>query len=323
MPAIPGAAASVWWPEPADLAYDRLVHRLPYLVTLLALAGCLRTGSGRVDQRVPDGPQWDMVPIDLAAVPDTTQPDTVSPPDMVSVDAPPACALVPDPATLLLYTFEGSGSTVIDVTGKHNGTIVGSSVTRSPGPPGCGNAVAFPNAVTDYVLIPDAPDWDLSEGSVDFWVRIDTASPSTVRGIVSRDADAHVQPGHLTVYQLCDGGLAVRLQHQSDTREVRCSPPVKLGVWHHVGVNFGQGGLALYVNGVAATRTDTISNCFLTLECGTSSEQGMEGNDNPWALGVSTHNSAEGQVTPTKFPFDGAIDSFRVSSARRPFGAGP
>jgi hypothetical protein len=227
-----------------------------------------------------------------------------------------------DPDTLLLYTFSGSGTTVTDATGQHHGTIVG-GVARGAGAQGCGKAAVFPKSTSDYIEVPDAPAWDLSQGSVDLWLRVDTHTTASIRGIVSRDADQIAKPGHLTLYQLPDGGLAVRLQHLSNQGAVRCSPPLALGVWHHVGINWGAGGLQLFVDGVEALRTDSVYAKPLTLACGTSSETGIEGNDNPWVLGTGSHQSAEGSALPTSFPFDGAIDSFRVSKTRRAFGTSP
>jgi hypothetical protein len=264
-------------------------------------------GDGAADQQ-PGEVGADLPPADDASPPDLT-PDASAP-----------CVSQADPSTVALYTFEGSGAAVSDLTGQHPGTLVGSAWSRGPGPAGCGEALVFPSSsvAADYVSIPDASAWDLTLGSVDFWVRIDSAA-SSVRGIVSRDANGHVKPGHLSFLQLCDGGIAVRLQHTANDRDVQCSAPLSLGVWHHVGANFGAGGLTLQVDGVLATRTDTINSCGLKLQCGTSTSLGIDGNDNPWVLGVSSQKSAEGSATPTTNPFHGAIDSFRISSKRRSF----
>ena len=302
------------------------------LVLSLLVGGCIRTNTEVVaDGRVDDALQTDALqsdgPLPDGPLPDGPLPDLTSTdaplPDQFVPDAGPPCVSKADPDTLLLYTFSGSGTTVTDVTGKHPGKLVGSSVARVPGSPGCGAAVAFPNSAAHYIEIADAPAWDLAQGSVDLWVRVDTPSSLAVRGIVSRDADNSVKPGHFSLLQLPDNGIAVRLQHTTNQGAVRCSPPVSFGVWHHVGVNFGTGGLQLFVDGVVAKRTDQVIAKSLTLTCGTSSNLGIAGNDNPWVLGASTHQSVEGTATPTSYPFDGAIDSFRISKARRAFGATP
>jgi len=308
--------------------------RLLLALTIL-LSGCIRTSGGEavpeagVDSRPTDGPRVDLV-LSEAAPPDAPPPDAplpdAMPPDLSAPDGPvpdagPPCVASADPDTLLLYTFSGTGTQVTDATGKHHGTLVGSAA-RGLGAPGCGTAAVFPNSASDYIEVPDSPDWDLPQGSVDLWVRVDTPTPVAVRGIVSRDADQIAKPGHFSIYQLPDGGIAVRLQRTTNLGAVRCSPPLTLGAWHHVGVNFGAGGLQLFVDGAPGLRTDSVK-AGLILQCGTSTEQGIEGNDNPWVLGTSSHQSAEGSATPTSYPFDGAIDSFRVSKIRRAFGKTP
>jgi hypothetical protein len=308
------------------------------LVLAVLLSGCVRTGNGEVASdgradgpsvdvpRVVDAPRADARRADARradlVLPEAALPD-VAPADAPVPDAAPPCVAKVDPATLLLYTFSGSGTQVTDATGKHHGALVGSGVARGLGAPGCGTAAVFPKSSSSYVVVPDATDWDLAQGSVDFSLRIDTPAVPYLRGIVSRDADNVDKPGHLSIYQLPDGGIAVRLQLTLNSGFVRCSPPVTFGAWHHVGVNWGPGGLELFVNGAAAQRTDSLKPGPITLQCGTSTEKGIEGNDNPWVLGTSSHQSAEGAATPTSFPFDGAIDSFRISKARRAFGKSP
>jgi hypothetical protein len=293
------------------------------LLTLLTLASCTRLlassdPSARADQRVQsDGVIGDLAPRDLPA----TMKDGVMADGQPAADAAPPCVATADPDTLALLTFEGSGDTAIDLTGQHPGTLVG-KVDRVAGPSGCGSAVEFDEQKTNYVVIPDAPAWDLNTGSLDFWVRIDTApSAKGVRGLVSRDAKLSAKPGHISIFQMCDGGIAVRLQG-SGKESVRCSPPVALGAWHHIGVNFGAGALQLFVDGAEATRSD-LQRCSFDLQCGTSTDNGIAGNDNPWVLGASSGSSDEGQAEPVSASFDGAIDSFRVSSVRRAFESGP
>lgn len=296
---------------------------LSLLLTLLTLAGCMRgvfgasDPSARSDQRVQgDGVAGDLALRDLPAA----LTDGVLADGQPAADAAPPCVAAADPDTVALLTFEGSGATAVDLTGQHPGTLVG-QVARVTGPSDCGNAVEFDELATNYVAIPDAPAWDLDEGSLDFWLRIDTAtSAQGVRGLVSRDAKLSVKPGHITLFQMCDGGIAVRLQDTTN-EYIRCSPPVALGVWHYIGINFGTGGLQLFVDGSEASRTD-LQKCSFDLQCGTTTNKGIAGNDNPWVLGASSGSSNEGQATPVAASFDGAIDSFRVSSVRRVFGGG-
>jgi hypothetical protein len=53
--------------------------------------------------------------------------------------------------------------------------------------------------------------------------------------------------------------------------------------------------------------------------CGESSTGGIQGNENPWLLGAAATSSEEGRATPAHRQLAGAIDSLRISDARRDF----
>jgi len=231
----------------------------------------------------------------------------------------PPCVDKGDSYTVALFTFEGSGTTVTDVTGKHDGKLVGSGASRVSGKTGCGKAMSFPGATPPaYVEIPDSTDFDLSVGSVDYWVRFD-ATASGTEGIVSRDASGTTNPGHFSMFRLCDGSLLLRLQDATNSWN-QCSDPISTKTWHHVGVNFGgSGGLKFYVDGKLASRTTSIVCGTDTTTCGDTATAGISGNDNPWVLGAASWTSTEGAATPVKNPLAGRIDSFRISKATRIF----
>jgi hypothetical protein len=231
----------------------------------------------------------------------------------------PPCVEQADADTLLLYTFSGSGTTVTDVTGAHPGTLVGSGAKRVAGKAGCGQALEL-SATTpvSHVLVDDAADWDLSTGSVDLWLTFDQPAGAS-EGIFSRDASGQTNPGHLTLMRLCNGSLMIRLQDTVDSF-VQCSEPVSDKTWHHVGVNFGgNGGLKLYVDGKLAARTTDIVCGTSTTSCGSSTSNGIAGNDNPWVVGGSIWTSSEGTADPVTLPLNGKVDSFRISKVRRTF----
>jgi hypothetical protein len=205
------------------------------------------------------------------------------------------------------------------VAGNHDGTLKGTAAARVSGKSGCGKALSFStSSPISYLQVADSSDWDLSEGSVDLWIRFDGAASAT-EGIASRDANGQTNAGHFTIVRMCNGSIMVRLQ---DTSSVwaQCSPPVNDQSWHHVGVNFGgSGGLKLYVDGTLASRTASITCNSNDWACGASTTKGIAGNDNPWTIGASSMKSAEGSSEPVEDPLSGRIDSFRVSKARRSF----
>ena len=226
------------------------------------------------------------------------------------------CVNAADSDTLLLYTFEGTSSSVADIAGTHQGKLVGGGAARVSGQIGCGNALRF-DGTGSYLTIADSPAWDLAIGSVDLWLRF-TNTAGAEEGIVSRDALANAKPGHLLVLRLCDGRILARVQGTSN-EGIRCSAPVPHKRWAHVGINFGSPGLELYVDGVPATFKGPVSCPERVWQCGSTFAKGIVGNDNPWVLGGSSGTSGEGQATPVIKPMRGKIDSLRISRVRRSF----
>ena len=284
------------------------------VVLVLTGGGCVRAGFVSPGEAAGDGTGEQSVDDADAARVDTRVD--------IRVDAFPLlpCATQPDQDTLLLYTFEGSSADqVIDATGSHPGSISGAGVTRTAGQQGCGKAIAFKeSSPISYIAVPAAAVWDLPMGSVDFWIRL-APTTNVFEGIVARDA-AGEGAGHLIFFRFEDR-VVVRLQWIGDSA-VRCSGPVTLDSWHHVGLNFGAGGLALDVDGAPADATGTIQlGTSVTLTCGSSTDRGIQGNNEPWVIGVAGWSSDPGSVTPVDCPLNGMIDSLRISKVRRSFSA--
>ena len=243
--------------------------------------------------------------------------------------APPyRCDPAGTPDTIALFTFD-SPSWLTDEVGSIVATLspgAGGTVHAATGP--CGAlCLAFTDSTANaYVEIPDRDVWDLTVGSVDLYVRLDrqlSPSAGAAQTILSRDARGIANPGHFNLwYDPVEGRLAVRIQGAGPVTEVACSDAnLDLSSWTHVGVNFGSGGLALYINGeLQSDRVGVAARPFGS-SCGLSgADPGIAGNDNPWAIGVGTTDSEEGSVRPAWGPIGrGAVDHLRISGARRDF----
>lgn len=140
---------------------------------------------------------------------------------------------------------------------------------------------------------------------------------------MSRDASGTVRSGHLGIYRDCQGYIIVRVQRADGPDVYRCSDrPVAPDQWVHLALNFGPPALELYVDGSLSTNTSTTAvlwDCSTPVACGAPASYGIDGNENPFVLGASSHNSLEGLATPTTRPLSGQIDSFRLSRIRRSF----
>ena len=234
------------------------------------------------------------------------------------------------PGTLAFYRFDSDeeASVVEDSMAAYPGSVHG-AITRGSGREECGYALDFstahPDASTNnFVEIPHAPAWDLPQGSVDFWVRMDSL-PVPGAGLISRDAAYIEQAGHLTILLNAEGRVIVRLQRMGTDRNDRiflCSDaPLQLSEWTHVEFRFGLPYAQLFVNGELATYAEEVttglSGSDSTGTCGGLWIDGIDGNENPWVIGAASVASQEGAASPLSLPFEtGAIDDVRIRGPR-------
>jgi hypothetical protein len=262
-----------------------------WILAILLLGGCPgELPDAPADRAVQDG--WPWADPDGGGV--ISQQNTTS----------GACVAAADGETLALYTFDADHAdqdgTVTDATGARDGKIVGSGVSYVDGRPGCGKAVAFSGE--GYVEIPSTAALEsLKEGSIDFWLRIDGDGQ---QGVLSRDAQHTNSPGHLSIMITKERRVRARLQSTSDEFIVD-SDKIQDSGWHHVGVCFGSVKLELHVDG--------------QLRDSETTSVGIAGNKNPLVLGGLSWTSPEGAADPVEYPLVGALDSVRISSARRDF----
>lgn len=230
---------------------------------------------------------------------------------------------------MALYRFdESDGSAIVDATGNHPGFVVGKEGTewdRVDGPEPCQRALRFTpsETATPYAVVPNHTELDLSQGSIELWVRFDAPPPAeSVDGILSRDANGTDLPGHFSFFRACDGRLVIRLQ-RSDTQQLHlCSDPVEQDRWLNVGINFGGGPVELFVDGAAAANTEPYA-CNPGKPgnpCGTGDEvsEGLDGNTNPWVIGALNWTALEGSAEPVQ-PLHGAIDALHFRNTRQSF----
>lgn len=248
------------------------------------------------------------------------QPKDAAAIDAIVEDTSLNCGKAESVATVSLYDFNADPEGVIvDGAGTNSGTLAGTPTYVAGPSTECGMALALPGTLTDFAVAPDIAAWQLDVGSVDFWFRID-AEPADYSVVVARDASGTALPGHFTVAVDSGGGLAVRVQQESAPNNAVgtvCSAAgaVTIGEWNHVGVNFGQPGLELWHNSVEVDAPGSVA----IFDCQTGTTLGLAGSQNPFVLGVGSTFSNAGEATPVDHPFEGAIDHFRVSNARKDY----
>lgn len=272
---------------------------------------------------------------DAAAVPPLTDDGGLGGADSGAFDSATAGLACPsvDGDTVALYPFDGDTDVAItDAAGAHPGRLTGASATRLvPGPAGCGVGLEFPADDMVYVEIDNSPDFDLPVGALDVWVR--PAPPEQVRtpyvAIVGRDAIGTQENGHFTLMQWDFGGeyyLVAKIQMLGEVGEglfLCADQPLVPGEWTHVGINLGGPQTQMFINGVLAVNTESHLNITgQTFQCNGDNPRGIDGNSNPWGLGVDSGRSSDGALNNLQWPFSGgAIDHVRLSRERRDFAA--
>ena len=223
-----------------------------------------------------------------------------------------------------------------DDVGNHHGQLVSGMAESVLGPHGCGDALGVTAGMAGTV--DDAPQFDLSEGSIDLWV-LAPAHGDTV-AVLSRDALGAASE-HLTFFLssvadteglVSTGHLVVR--HQSiDTAAAVCSEdPLPAGAWVHVAYNFGPPGMELYIDGVLQESADepTVPGGGIPACDGRSNDPKLVKDpppfvgglvtELPWFIAASAHELPKGaDPAPSAFMSGGALDELRISSVRRDF----
>lgn len=215
------------------------------------------------------------------------------------------------------YDFENDEGRLFvqDSMGAHDGAIQGARATLVDGPGDCGRAFSFEQDQRFFVL-PDSTQWELPEGSIEFWLRVPDAPSLDQAGLISRDEEGTDAPGHLSIWLTTERRIEARLQDGSRAG-VRCSlDPLPAGEWAHVLINFGPPSLELWVNGSNADRQ---GEPVVDMEspCGIDIDAGLSGNDLDWFVGASAYRSAAPPADLQHHFLGGAIDALRISPQRR------
>ncbi len=227
------------------------------------------------------------------------------------------CVQMLDPTTVALYTLDGDAT---DLSGAHPGNLNGNT-DFEPGPAGCGQALGLSNAgvVQGHLSIPHAQPFALASGAIDLWVYPNINGRAM--GVLTKDAQGASDAFGLFV--ACSGHLVANLR-VGDSNYYQCSTqPLPSNSWSHIGLNFGAGGFALYIDGGQAQGAQSQGlfggNCNETITCGTSTTAGLQNSTQPWILGASSHDSPNGSGNLSLPLRAGRVDNLRLSSAPRIF----
>ncbi|MFK7882906.1 MAG: FG-GAP-like repeat-containing protein [Phycisphaerales bacterium] len=158
----------------------------------------------------------------------------------------------------------------------------------------------------DYIEVPHHDNYLLDKGSVVLWFRAGSLPKRS--DLFSKDSTYFDTGGHLTIGVLSGGKVYVRIQDTTTSYEIQSSAMINLDTWHHIVVNFGEGGLELYVDGDLKASSK--------YEGGLGTTSGGIGNYEPLVIGGSTRNSDDLVATPVKYYFTGTIDEVGLLNER-------
>ena len=130
----------------------------------------------------------------------------------------------------------------------------------------------------------------MTDGTVQLHFNADDVSGT--QALISRDAYRQDEAGHLTIY-LSGDNLVVRLQSETESYTITASDVVTPGTSHQMAFSFGAGGMELYLDG------DLVGTNSYT--------GGIEGNDEPWAIGANAWRSDTGTNSSLRHFFQGEI----------------
>ncbi|MEM9683100.1 MAG: cadherin domain-containing protein, partial [Pseudomonadota bacterium] len=153
-----------------------------------------------------------------------------------------------------------SGSTVAtDAMGNHDGTYEqGANHANGSGPfARIEHSAANFDGTNDYVEVPNSSDFDLPEGTIQAWFKVDdfNRQDHTILSMDSSGTDTG------SVYLAVDGNrgdveffiedasTSGGLGSTSNHYMLSGNNTVQEGQWHHVAVTFGPGGMVMYLDG--------------------------------------------------------------------------
>ena len=157
------------------------------------------------------------------------------------------------------------------------------------------------NGSSDYVEFLHHKDYDIQDVTVEFWFKADDIY--NTQHLFSKDSSGYDTGGHLTIGLVYDD-IYVRSQNTYTSKEIQFDPNITPGVWYHLAVVLGTGGIKVFLNGVLKS-----SDASWT--------QGLNGNREPFILGAGLTSNYDSYVYYHTYHFNGKIDELRISSTRR------
>ena len=122
------------------------------------------------------------------------------------------------------------------------------------------SSLIFSSANDNFVNIPGTP-FELANGTWEAWFKVSSLS-SNRQAIIAKDQTGYNDDGWLGIENNSSGGNSNKLYFYIDKSSGSTAYPiysdsaVVAGVWYHVAVTWGSGGMKMYVDGALQAQTD-------------------------------------------------------------------
>jgi Ca2+-binding RTX toxin-like protein len=159
------------------------------------------------------------------------------------------------------------------------------------------------DGVDDYMVIPNDPAWQLANGTVQVWFRVEdndrdgTVADEGVQTLIARDASG-TNAGDFYV-DIEGDDIKVSISGPNGGA-ITAADVLSADTWHQINVTFGANGLEIWLDGTMVANDPAIT-------------QGMDANTNPWTVGGwSQTYDVNGLPTDTSYHFDGDITQVAI-----------
>ena len=214
--------------------------------------------------------------------------------------------------------LRGEGGDVKAFTLYENQALLNTDASAD-GPDGTPNGALYFNGEDSFAFLEHDPAMTVTQGTIAMWVRPDDLGEKSM--FVTKDHSGSEEGSHFRLGHTDDGGLFLRFADPYKTNHAwETDTLLTEGEWAHLAVNFGEGGITVYLNGEAVP-----DNAWTAKEGNdaTPSAQGeamLLQNEEPWVFGADQYK-AELNDTAQEFAldnedlrneFEGAIADFGV-----------
>jgi Ca2+-binding RTX toxin-like protein len=135
-------------------------------------------------------------------------------------------------------------------------------------------------------------DMDVRNGTIAFSFRADSLDHT--QWLFSKDASGNGL-GHMVAYLEDDGDLVIRMQDQNDSYYFKIDSAVEIGETYDFALNFGKGGMELYLDGVKVAADKDI-------------RFGLNWNEEAFIVGANGWSNTPGEVDRINSHFTGEIN---------------